>query len=521
MSLTKNRSILDDSIESTDSTGGPMAEPMYRKDNPSPIAQDEDSDTDENNFFDESFLEANNSLFPGLSEEDQKERLGEADQLDVLVMKTALERANATICRLHGELHKDDKPEDESKPAPVVDVPDLSLNESTAPDQVPKSASSPPEEHRTINVRMLDGENFVTEWDALTPSLPPPPDHGLRSPIVNAVLEQWTSDRSLHDSLIAWMERVMTGDDLESSVPPLTISSLDHQVRDGFAMHVLPLLLRRADIHVGVQSRAHRRTTYDLAITVNQKTQLGLVGINNQVVSGSVPQTPRSLLDQHTHDEQWEAQSTSHSAATEQIVNVGSRYNTNFRNHDDMEYSHFGIPHPASGDLDDPQQPGMLGALGGALGGLISRRKYSASSPSRTYHQEALGSAMPAAMRASIDLTSSPVPAGFRDEHDDQPYHRVVSAPPGRIGVTFVEFRGHAMVSDVAPDSPLFDWIYPSDILIAVDEIPVSGMRVRDIIKVLTNRKDRQRALRVISSHAMNEFTLNQSTLNEEAYIPN
>jgi C-terminal processing protease CtpA/Prc len=91
----------------------------------------------------------------------------------------------------------------------------------------------------------------------------------------------------------------------------------------------------------------------------------------------------------------------------------------------------------------------------------------------------------------------------------------VVSAPPGRIGITFVEFRGHAMVSDVSPSSPLLDWVFPSDILIAIDEVPVSGMRVRDIIKVLTNRKDRQRALRVISSHAMNEFTLNASHMND------
>ena len=72
------------------------------------------------------------------------------------------------------------------------------------------------------------------------------------------------------------------------------------------------------------------------------------------------------------------------------------------------------------------------------------------------------------------------------------------------------------MISDVAPDSPLSSWVYPSDILIAIDEVPVSGMKIRDIIKVLTTRKDRQRALRVISSHAMNEFTLNASTLNED-----
>jgi C-terminal processing protease CtpA/Prc len=124
---------------------------------------------------------------------------------------------------------------------------------------------------------------------------------------------------------------------------------------------------------------------------------------------------------------------------------------------------------------------------------------------------------MPAGLRAQLDLTSSPIPSSYYGgSEDDTPYHRVVSAPPGRIGVTFVEFRGHAMVSDVAPDSPLSSWVFPSDILIAIDEVPVSGMRVRDIIKVLTNRRDRQRALRVISSHAMNEFTLNGSILNEE-----
>jgi C-terminal processing protease CtpA/Prc len=144
---------------------------------------------------------------------------------------------------------------------------------------------------------------------------------------------------------------------------------------------------------------------------------------------------------------------------------------------------------------------------------------------------------MHASLRAQLDLTSSPVPAHSTynrsiglagnemptssndvnlSAEEQQPYHRVVSAPPGRIGVTFVEFRGHAMVSDVAMDSPLSGWVFPSDVLIAVDEIPVSGMRVRDIVKILSNRKDRQRAMRVISSHAMNELTMSQGLLNEE-----
>jgi hypothetical protein len=56
-----------------------------------------------------------------------------------------------------------------------------------------------------------------------------------------------------------------------------------------------------------------------------QSVGLLVASINNQAVLGSAPQTPRSLLDQHTLVKRWEAQSMSHSAATEQIVNAGSR----------------------------------------------------------------------------------------------------------------------------------------------------------------------------------------------------
>jgi C-terminal processing protease CtpA/Prc len=104
-------------------------------------------------------------------------------------------------------------------------------------------------------------------------------------------------------------------------------------------------------------------------------------------------------------------------------------------------------------------------------------------------------------------------------ENNTTPFHRVVLAPSGRIGVTFVEYRGHCMVSEVAANSPLEGWIFPSDVLIAIDELAVSGMRVRDIIKILKERTERQRALRVISSHAMNEFALQTSTLNDTSRI--
>jgi len=95
----------------------------------------------------------------------------------------------------------------------------------------------------------------------------------------------------------------------------------------------------------------------------------------------------------------------------------------------------------------------------------------------------------------------------------EQPYHRVVSAPPGRIGLTFVQYRGNCLVSDVCPESPLSGWVFPSDIVIAIDEMPVCGLRVKEIVKILTSRKEQRRALRVISSHAMKELTQSSAAL--------
>jgi hypothetical protein len=581
-----NRSILDDSHD-TESSVTALSEAISKDAPVSPIARSRSfSDGEEEDCLLSVSMSnrVDNSIFQGMSNEEVKECVDEADQLDILVLKAALEKANDTIRTLHSKLHKEKAPNNDEVPtAPVVDVPEIETKASNSRKDAKVWTRSP--EHRTVNVRMLDAENFVTDWDELRPSLPPPPDHGLRSPIVLAILEQWTPDRSLHNSLISWMEHVMKGNDLDD-LPPLTISSLDHVVRDGFSMHVLPLLLRRADIHVAVQTRAHRQTTYDMAVTVSQKSDL-MLGLDARVplpprTKQYVPPRHPSLLDrqdstrastadlwaQHFEPKISSAESVATSAATEPMANLPpvslappSVPQTPKRSpHFSPQPSPMGYTSFAgqmrtrtfSGETTDERhqhhasqhvQPSssIMGTLGGALSGLLSRNKYAASPgrnlPPQPYiSNHASATTMGASLRAQLDLTSSPVPGQSSYQHhnvatgherasngndainlsaeEQQPYHRVVSAPPGRIGVTFVEFRGHAMVSDVAPDSPLSGWVFPSDVLIAVDEIPVSGMRVRDIVKILSNRKDRQRAMRVISSHAMNE--LSQGTLHEE-----
>jgi hypothetical protein len=632
---------LDESHDTDASSVTALSEAISKDAPLSPIARSMSDVDDETNLFDVSNLNrihpANNSIFQGLSDDEVKERIAETTDIDILVLKNALEKANEIIRTLHGKLHEIITETDEGvEPAPIVTIPDIEIRGSQSRTET-SSSSSP--DHRVINVRMLDGENFVTDWDDLRPSLPPPPDHGLYSPIVNAVLELWTEDRTLHESLTTWMEQVMKGADLQS-LPPLTISSLDHQVRDGFTMHVLPLLLRRADIHVAVQTRAHRQTTYDMAVTVTQKPEVTMGTMSFPILHSTtsvpiVPEhrlDPQSLLDRQESmsggggEDEWmqkfepkisSAGSVAHSAVTEATGNLPSYYpavvpppktpGRSPRPSPMPEYSSFGFhqrtrttsadnadeglySHPQNHQHQSTQQQqqpyqaqsSIMGALGGALSGLLSRSKYAASPgrlPSSNYnrppHQPIVGSTendntnnnpsvtMSASLRAQLDLTSSPVPifsgqqshnyrAGTHGGNpigrgsttggsatgttvvvsdidpgggnllasssssssssllleEQQPYHRVVSAPPGRIGITFVEFRGHAMVSDVSVDSPLSGWVFPSDILIAVDEIPVSGMRVRDIVKILSSRKDRQRAMRVISSHAMNDFTM-------------
>lgn len=569
-------------------------------------------DTDKDTSLDASFVRSDvvSDMVAVEDHESPWQIVAEAKRESVL-LKAALSQANETIRNLHENANRDTDGGSGKGDPPIVSTDNNELSkllddykEAVRKEHVSTSIQTPVlqdtntdseakvspggSDRRMINVKMLDGENFVTEWDDLAPPLPPPPDHGLRSPIVATLLQQWTTDASMHDSLLSWMERIMNGADCET-IPPLTISSLDHQVRDGFAMHVLPLLLRRSDIHVDVKTRAHRRTHYDMSVSVTssvlQEKNANRFAATDSHVAPSTEKAKKTQMmafkashgNQSILDESMQAHvgssqapynvsdylrtssyaqsssdmgsdSVAHSTTTALATNSSKRFTgehpvrTNAhprsvasrdvasrrefdRDMDEMP-SHmtkamFGDDISTSSSTTggssqkSATNSGLMGTLGGAFGGLLRRKP---TEPDPLYGDPGFdenGFVSEGADAVPSFLRHAPPPSPSRAEDDGQPYHRVVSAPPGRIGVTFVDYRGHAMVSDVAPESPLSGWVFPSDILIAVDEVPVSGMRVRDIIKLLTSRKERQRALRVISSHAMNEFTLNTTTPSE------
>ena len=163
----------------------------------------------------------------------------------------------------------------------------------------------------------------------------------------------------------------------------------------------------------------------------------------------------------------------------------------------------------SSGDDDidsknSQRQSTIMGSISGAFG-LLSRRKPSPMGnefPGATSNNDGHPSMYQTPKREEIHSTSQ-----SSSKEEEHPYHRVVSAPPGKIGITFVEYRGHAMISNVSEESPLAGWVFPSDVLIAIDDVPVSGFRTREIVKLLTSRVKQQRNLRMVSAVAMNELT--------------
>jgi len=55
---------------------------------------------------------------------------------------------------------------------------------------------------------MFNTDNLVKDWSV--DNFPPPPDHNLRCPIVNFVLNQWSPDPGARNEVLRWVERVLT-----------------------------------------------------------------------------------------------------------------------------------------------------------------------------------------------------------------------------------------------------------------------------------------------------------------------
>jgi len=412
---------------------------------------------------------------------------------------------------------------------------------------------------KMVNVKMLDGENFITSWNNV--DLPSPPDHDLYSPIVDTILEAWSEDPGTRSALVDWIENVLKGSNTDS-MPSLKLSGLDHTTRDGFVMHILPLLLRRKDIHVHLTSRAHRHTSYDVAVKVTpsfgqndervsasedlETVQQGLITHAQEnkhlyayqaTKSGATSIVDESHLDGITspYKETFTQPflknivrsasnagsiSTS-SAVTSPISNRSSRVppmfgrtrytslSSEMKQVDDTSFTQdlSGVGSPSLGDdlsaassgdeaedvdsekgvrADGKQKPSsIMGSISGAFGGMLSRRKPNEIAASQT----------PMPQTPKRDIVAQ-----------GEGFHRVVSAPSGKIGISFVEYRGHALISNVSKNSPLSGWVFVNDVLIAIDDVPVSGLRTRDIAKLLTDRVDQQRNLRVVSAVALKEL---------------
>ncbi len=435
---------------------------------------------------------------------------------------------------------------------------------------VSKSTSSEfTSDRKMINVRMIDGENFSTEWGDLV-DLPPPPDHDLHSPIVDAVLNKWSGDNETRLALIQWMENILSGGNLET-IPSLKLSGLDHQLRDGFVMHILPLLLRRKDVHVHLTSRAHRQTTYDIAVSVTP-TSFGIQHNKHDAMSDSgsedVEFRQRQLSRESKHhlmafhatksgasikDDTnmhrsplpfWSrtipglirTPSNAGSISTAVTTPISNRTpsrgphipgknrftslltdnvkkdcGSHYLRGDNSIPTMMAVTSPSLGDdlsvgssVDDGSdnrdcqgQSSIMGSISGAFG-LLSRRKPPPVEKGIQGTSHSIGHVPPSALHTPTRKVVS--------SEDDHPYHRVVSAPPGKIGISFVEYCGHAMVSNVSDDSPLVGWVFPSDVLVAIDDISVSGLPTREIVKLLTNKVHQQRNLQMISAVAMNEI---------------
>mmetsp|Transcript_41804 Transcript_41804/g.48808 ORF Transcript_41804/g.48808 Transcript_41804/m.48808 type:complete len:125 (+) Transcript_41804:687-1061(+) len=95
-----------------------------------------------------------------------------------------------------------------------------------------------------IRVEMFNTDNLVQDWSV--DNFPPPPDHDLRCPIFNFVLNQWSPDPGARNEVLRWVERA------------LTRPSLEHKTNNGLlsdnlnAMLLLEILksLKTMGVHV-------------------------------------------------------------------------------------------------------------------------------------------------------------------------------------------------------------------------------------------------------------------------------
>jgi hypothetical protein len=164
------------------------------------------------------------------------------------------------------------------------------------------------------------------------------------------------------------MDQVLSGH-YSDSIPPLTLSNLGHQVRDGFVMHALPLLLRRADIRVDVKTPAHRITTYDLSVyvepsarsrpyTLDIRPHLESMSVQSALVMLEVPPTVMLPSLSPMAVSAWRRDEFSEDAGT-------AHEPSSWVSYDELVENDIGLEQP----------PALMSALGGALGGLLTRRK--------------------------------------------------------------------------------------------------------------------------------------------------
>lgn len=100
---------------------------------------------------------------------------------------------------------------------------------------------------------------------------PPTHTHGLDSPVLQHLLATWGQEKGedKRRALARWLDHVVHGHAVDGHgfVRGLELGGLAPEVSEGVVLLLLPLLRRRTDLHLGVQSR--ERTVRDLRIRLD------------------------------------------------------------------------------------------------------------------------------------------------------------------------------------------------------------------------------------------------------------